>query len=80
MDGKALYELLERRWTDEFGSAGKSIYHELQTSKYGYVSGLSRISIKKVLLMLIQIQDGGYWPQLKVAGSVVFLMGFLNGG
>ena len=80
VDGKALYELPEKRWIDEFGSEGETIYHALQTSKYGYVSLSSQILIKEVLLILIQVQDGGYWPQLKVAGAVFFLMGLLNGG
>ena len=80
VDGEALYELPEKRWTDDFGSDGETIYHALQTSKYGYVSELFQISIKEVLLMLIQVQDGGYWPQLKVAGAVFFLTGLLNGG
>ena len=38
VDGKALYELSEKRLTDEFGVVGETIYHALQTSKYGYVS------------------------------------------
>ena len=38
VDGKALYELPEKRLTDEFGMIGETIYHALQTSKYGYVS------------------------------------------
>ena len=80
VDGKALYELPEKEWTDEFGRNGETIYHALQTSKYGYVSELFQISIKEVILMLIQVQDGGYWPQLEMAGAVFFLMGLLNGG
>ena len=36
-DGKALYELTEKRWTEEFGSEGQTIHHALQTSHYGYV-------------------------------------------
>ena len=38
VDGKALYELPEKTLTDEFGMVGETIYHVLQTSKYGYVS------------------------------------------
>ena len=30
--------------------------------------------------MLIQVQDGSYWPKLKVAGAVFLAMGVLNGG
>lgn len=55
VDGKALYELPEKRWIDEFGSEGETIYYALQTSKYGYVSYSSPKSIKKVLLILIQV-------------------------
>ena len=38
VDGKLLYELPEKALTDEFGIVGETIYHALQTSKYGYVS------------------------------------------
>ena len=38
------------------------------------------MSIKEVLLILIQVQDGGYWPQLTVVGAVFFLLGLFNGG
>ena len=36
-DGVALYEISEKEWED-FGSEGRTIYHALQISKYGYVS------------------------------------------
>ena len=38
VDGQALYELLEKRLTDELGSVGATIFQVLQRSKYGYVS------------------------------------------
>lgn len=38
VNGKALYELPEEEWVDIFGIEGRTIYHTLQTSKYGYVS------------------------------------------
>ena len=49
-DGTQLYELPEKKWTDTFGDDGESIYHMLQISKHGYVSGLSEMSIQEVLL------------------------------
>lgn len=55
VDGQALYELPEKRFIDAFGIAGQTIYHSLQTSKYGYVSYSPSISIKEVLLILIQV-------------------------
>ena len=55
VDGKALYELPEKRWIDAFGFNGETIYHALQTSKYGYVSYSPSISVKEVLLILIQV-------------------------
>jgi len=51
-DGKALYEIPEKRWLDEFGDEGATIYHALQTSKYGSVRSL-KFSIEKILLILI---------------------------
>lgn len=38
VDGQGLYELSEEELTDGLGMPGKTIYHALQTSKYGYVS------------------------------------------
>lgn len=37
-DGQALYEIQEKDWIDAFGVEGRTTYHALQTSKYGYVS------------------------------------------
>ena len=55
VDGKSLYDIPEKEWIDKFGTEGRSIFHALQTSKYGYVSFSSPISIKEVLLILIQV-------------------------
>ena len=78
-DGRALYELPEKRWTDEFGSEGQTIYHALQTSEYGYVSLWSKFLINKIIFILIQVQDGGYWPVLKLVGAAIFVLDFISG-
>ena len=55
VDGIALYELSEKKFLDEFGYEGRTIYYALQRSKYGYVSKPFKFSIKKILLILIQV-------------------------
>ncbi|MCJ1454313.1 hypothetical protein MMC28_004666 [Mycoblastus sanguinarius] len=39
VDGKSLYDIPEKEWIDKFGTEGRSIFHALQTSKYGYDGG-----------------------------------------
>ncbi len=53
VEGTALYELPEKKFIDEFGFEGQTIYQALRRSKWGYVSLSFKSNLKRSLLILI---------------------------
>ncbi|KAL9136589.1 MAG: hypothetical protein Q9175_002208 [Cornicularia normoerica] len=60
-DGKALYEVPLKKWTEEFGEVGQMIFRTLQTSKYGYDGGYwPWLKVVGALFFLAGLFNGAY--------------------
>ena len=56
IDGKALYQMPQAQWIEEYGAQGHAIYNELQESKYGHVRFLIYFHFSLLLSLSLEYE------------------------